>query len=194
VEAARGHRTPLLPWPVRPKRLRPADTGVLLSFLGIAGFCALLWWRFGEPFAFARVQTADGWARGLDAETFFKHDVFTRYFHGPLGIPDFIVGVNGFVTMLLLGLVPLVVRRLGWAYGLYTLAVILVPASSSREFIAMGRHALAAFPGFAVGAALLAGAGSGRARFHPALAAAWLVPSGAAAVVMCSLFARWYLL
>jgi hypothetical protein len=44
------------------------------------------------------------------------------------------------------------------------------------------------------GAALLAGAGSGRARFHPALAAAWLVPSGAAAVVMCSLFARWYLL
>jgi hypothetical protein len=190
---AARHRTPLLPWPVQLRRLSLRDAGVLVSVLGLAAFCGLLWWRFDEPLAFARVQNANGWARGLNAETFFKHDFFRHYLHGhALGIPDFIVGVNGFVTMLLLALVPLVIRRLGWAYGLYSLAVILVPASSSREFIAMGRHALAAFPCFAVGAALLAGAG--RARFRPALAAAWLIPSGAAAVAMCSLFARWYLL
>ena len=171
--------------------LRRRDAGVLLSVLGFAGFCTLLWVRFGEPFAFAKVQNANGWARGLTADVVFKYDFFHNYFHGhPLGTPDFIVGVNGLMTVLLLALVPLVVRRLGWAYGLYSLAVIFVPASSSREFIAMGRHALAAFPCFAVGAGLLAG----RSRPRPVLTAGWLTLSGAASLAMVSLFARWYLL
>jgi hypothetical protein len=50
----------------------------------------------------------------------------------------------------------------------------------------MGRHALAAFPCFAVAAGLLA--------HRRWLAPVWLVPSAAAAVMMSSLFGRWYLL
>jgi hypothetical protein len=84
--------------------------------------------------------------------------------------------------------VPSVIRRFGWGYGAYCLAVVGIPALSSREFLAMGRYLLPAFPCFAAAAGLLAPP----RRARPATA--WLVVSGLGMAVMTSYFARWYLL
>jgi hypothetical protein len=50
----------------------------------------------------------------------------------------------------LLLLVPLVVKRLGWGYGAYTFVVLLIPLIGSKDFMGLGRYALTAFPSFAV--------------------------------------------
>ena len=68
--------------------------------------------------------------------------------------------------------------------------VLVVPAATSPEFLATGRYALAAFPCFAAGAGLLCPPERPLAR----LTAAWLTMSAAAALVMVSAYARWYLL
>jgi len=59
------------------------------------------------------------------------------------------------VTGLVL-LVPLVVKRFGWAYGGYTLALLAFPLIGSKDFQGLGRYALGAFPAFAVLGELLA--------------------------------------
>jgi hypothetical protein len=188
--AAAGHRTPFVPWPVKLRAVRARDAGVLVSVLGLAAFCALLWWRFGDPFATFKVVNATGWGRNFDASTLFKRNFFRYFAGGWFGTAQFIVGVNGIATVAALGLLPFVVRRLGWGYGLYAMALLVVPAATSPEFLATGRYALAAFPCFAAGTGLLCPP----ERPRPRLTAAWLTMSGAAALVMVSAYARWYLL
>jgi hypothetical protein len=40
------------------------------------------------------------------------------------------------------------VKRLGWGYGLYSAAIVGLPALGSKDFMGMGRYLLAAFPLF----------------------------------------------
>jgi hypothetical protein len=59
------------------------------------------------------------------------------------------------VTLGALALVWPTARRLGWGYGVYTLAIVGLPALSSKDFMGMGRYLLAAFPLFLTLALLL---------------------------------------
>jgi hypothetical protein len=183
---AAGHRTPLLPRTLALSRLRGRDAGVLLSLAGLGGYLAFLWNRFGDPLAFTRVYSAVGWARTIDVETAFKSRFFWLLRHGGFfDAANMALTLQGFLTVLMLVLVPVVVRRLGWGYGLYALIVILMPVAGSAEFLGMGRYTLAAFPCYAVGGALLAR--------RPPLAAVWVTLSLVGLGVMSSCFARWYL-
>jgi len=197
--AAAGHRTPVIPQSIRLRRLDWRDTGVLLSVLGLAAFCTLLWHDFGDPFVFKKVYSAEGWARIWDARTILKVDFYDRLQNTPhFGFIHVYLSAQAFFTLTGLALVPLVARRLGWGYGAYSAVVLFVPAATSANFLGMGRYCLAAFPCFAVAAAALAGGPTPDPVKRPALrlrlAAVWLATSAVGLGFMMSLYARWWLL
>jgi hypothetical protein len=72
----------------------------------------------------------------------------------PLGDALRLLGHAG-VTVGALALVWPTARRLGWGYGIYTLAMVGMPAMGSKDFMGMGRYLLAAFPLFLTLALLL---------------------------------------
>jgi Mannosyltransferase (PIG-V) len=186
AEPIAARRTPLLPRRIVLRALDRRDAGVLVSVLGFAGFCALLGWRFGDPFAFRKVYSAEGWGKTWDAHTMLKVEFFRHFRVAPLDFSSIHLTAQAVITVIGLGLVPVVFRRLGWAYGVYTGLVLVIPALASREFLSMGRYALAAFPCFAVAGALL----DDRRRVW--LRSGWFAASTAGLVFMMSLYARWY--
>lgn len=190
-----GGRIGLLPRRLHLGRLRLADAGVLLSLGGLALFCALLWWRFREPFAFAKVGASSGWHRALDLPTLVKVNFFQRWSGYGLNIINFWITVQGVLSLVALALVPSIIRRLGWGYGAYVAVAVGLAAASSKDFVGTGRYVLVAFPVFAVAADLLAGspdvAGAGPRRWLPL---ATLVVSGGLLAWMASLYARYYFL
>jgi hypothetical protein len=123
----------------------------LLPVFAAAGFVLYvlyLWHTFGEPFAFVKVQSAPGWDQTPGWRTWVK----LRWFQGfssdmPLGDFFRLVG-HAAVTLGALALVWPTVKRLGWGYGLYSAAIVGLPALSSKDFMGMGRYLLAAFPLF----------------------------------------------
>jgi len=173
-------------WHLDRERLHPALAGVLLSGAGLAAWCAYLWSRFGDPVAFLTVQSAPGWAQGAGPHTWFKLGFFDLLFGGHLFALRLIP--QGLATIAFLALVPAVWKRFGWGYGLYTLAVVGIPALGTGDFQGMGRYLLAAFPVFAlVGAWLVERA--------PAWLRAAAVPASAACLVLgTALFASGFYL
>jgi len=137
------------------RRLRLTTLAPAASIAGMVGYCAFLWYRFGEPFAFVAVGGAPGWQRRIDARTIAKYGYFHIMSRHPVSVIAFTLTLSGLLTALAFGLVPRVARRLGAGYALYTLIAIGLPFASSPEFIGMGRYDLAAFPSFAAGAELL---------------------------------------
>lgn len=185
------------------RRLRPGDLGVLLAGAGLALWCLYLWHRFGDPFLFAKVQGAQGWDQKAGPETWFKAEWFRIVGDLPGNVGDWMDGVvfpgydagqralyaigtslQGLLLLGALALSPLVLRRLGWGYALYVLAVLGIPLLGSKDFQGTGRYVLAAFPVFAVvGAALVR---------RPALRVAWLGVSSVLLLVWTSFYARGY--
>jgi len=136
-------------------RLRAATLAPIASIAGLGGYCILLWYRFGQPFAFLAVGSAPGWDRRVDPRTIAKYGYFHIVARHPVSVITYTLTVSAVLTALALALIPLVARRLGLGYALYSLIVIALPLVSSPEFIGMGRYLIAAFPCLAVGAQLL---------------------------------------
>ncbi|WP_233595246.1 MULTISPECIES: mannosyltransferase family protein [Corallococcus] len=130
----------------------------LLPVFAAAGFVLYVlyqWKAFGEPFAFVKVQSAPGWDQKPGWRTWAK----LRWFQGfsrDMSLSDGLrlVG-HAAVTLGALALVWPCAKRLGWGYGVYTLAIVGLPAMSSKDFMGMGRYLLAAFPLFLTLALLL---------------------------------------
>lgn len=156
------------------------DAGVLLAAAGIGAFALYCWSRFGSPLAFVEAQK--GWDQDPGPATWFKVQFFddVRDFRSPLAWIVFVS--HPLLTAAALALVPLVVRRLGWAYGLFVLLSVGLAAVSTKNFFGMSRYVLAAFPCFAVAGEVLA------PRLRLRVAA--LATSGAGLVAATSFFAR----
>ena len=131
------------------------DAGVLLSGLGIAGFCFYQWRRFDDPFVFIKIQEA--WDQQGGLRTWLKYrffeDLGTLDDRNVLGSLSYLA--HPALTLGALALVPRVFRRFGYGYGVYALLAILVPALSTKNFFGMARYVMAAFPVFAVAGELL---------------------------------------
>jgi len=166
------------------KRLEPRDAGVLLSLAGLIGYCVMLAIRFGDPLAFESVAGAPGWQQAPGPRVWLKFAVFSRASHFPFGFSDYTIFAQALLTAVALALVPRVIRRLGWGYGAFTAAIIVLPALSTKDFAGMGRYLLAAFPCFALIGEHL------RARRREA--AVYLAGSGALLVLCTVLFSRSY--
>lgn len=185
------------------RRLRPVDAGVLLSLGGLLGWMGYLWHTFGDPLLFSRIQGA--WGQEGGPATWFKLDLIGRIRAIPCHFRGFIggdaptcAGEYGSDLLYSLGVVlqaglivgalvtvPWVIRRFGWSYGLYTLAVLAPAIIGSQDFHGAGRYLLAAFPVFAL-------LGAVATRLPRRLVVAALVGSALLAVTLTSLFARGY--
>lgn len=115
--------------------------------LGLVSYMLFLYRQFGDPLAFWTVQNA--WGRqSTGPVAVILHDL------SALRGSDFLRGTNVWWTtlfdlpvLLILTLsVPLIWRRLGESYALFTLLAVLIPAWSAS--MSMMRYALAAFPFF----------------------------------------------
>jgi hypothetical protein len=175
------------------RRVSWRDVVVLVSALGLVAFAALLWVRFDDPLAFTKVSSAPGWDKAFDLETFAKLHLFRLLRSYGLNIVTFWLVAQGLFAVLGFALVPSVVRRFGWGYGGYVLVSLGIAFASTRDFIGMGRYALAAFPAFAAAADLLVGWGD-RVRPLRWLPAATFAVSTGLLLWMASLFSRWYFL
>ena len=145
-----GTRIPWFPRRIDRSRLRARDLGVLLSGLGLVGYMAYLGDRFGEPLAFEKIAGAKGWDQTPGLHTWLKVGLASRILHPPYGTLDVALVAQGLISLALLLLVPVVIRRFGWGYGAYALVVLLLPVISTKDFGGMGRYGLGAFPCFAV--------------------------------------------
>src|SRR4051812_44979231 len=141
---------------IRRDRVRPLDAGVLLAAGGLIAWCVYLYVRTGDAFAFSTVQGAPGWDQPSGPHTWFKLGFFSRIIH--LSAPVFTARLiaQAALAVVFLALVPRVVRRLGWGYGVYCVAIIGIPLIGTGDFQGVGRYLLAAFPVFAVAGAWLA--------------------------------------
>ena len=135
--------------------LRPHDAWVLLAFAGFAGWMAFLWYRYGDPLLFSRVQEA--WGQGSGVHTWLKRD-FLASVAGIRGDRLFAYGLwaHAAVALAVVLSVPGVARRFGLRYGAYVAVVAGIPLVGSQDFHAMGRYVLVAFPTFALLGAFLA--------------------------------------
>lgn len=169
------------------RAVRLNDAGVLIAGLGFVAFVAYLWWRFDEPLAFSKVQTAEGWNRQVSLEMIVKVDFYRRWRDFGLTLVTGMLTFQGVLSMLAIALLPAVWKRLGWGYAVYTAAVIGIPLATSSDFLAMGRYLLPAFPTFVV-------AGEWLSRRTVGLRAGVLAVNAGLLVWLTTLFARWYLL
>jgi len=135
--------------------LRFGDFGVLVSAVGIGSDCLFLWFRFGDPVAFATVESAPGWQGSSGPRIWFKSAFFATLRHGSGAHIAKILAPALFCLVALL-LLPAVRRRFGWGYTCYAGLIVSISVIGSKDFLACGRYLLAAFPLFAVVGALLA--------------------------------------
>ncbi|MBL8955236.1 MAG: hypothetical protein JNK82_30960 [Myxococcaceae bacterium] len=136
--------------------LRPRDFLPALSGLGAAAYMLYLGATFGDPAAFAHVQSAPGWDQPFGLHTALKISFIDAFRSGRLE-PDEqlrLVGHAAIAGAAVLLLVP-TWRRLPRAYALYCGAAIGLPILASKDFIGFGRYAIAAFPLFLTLALLL---------------------------------------
>jgi hypothetical protein len=166
------------------RRARLCDAGVLLSVLGLSGWCAYLWFRFGDPLAFATVQ--DAWHQGAGPATWLKAQFFYDVIHFHSLRAWLLFMAHPVLTVAAACLIPRVFRRFGSGYGVYVMLLIGLSALSTKNFFGMARYLLAAFPCFAVVGELLA---DGVVRRRVALAT-----SAAGLVVLTAIFGTGYYL
>jgi hypothetical protein len=132
--------------------LRWSDARVLVAFGGLASYAGYLWWRFGDPLLFARVEAAPGWDQPSGPATWFKAAFFDQLAREPTGPASLGLLLQLGFLLVVLAFVPRVVRRVGWGYGVYVLAIAALPIIGSKDFQGTGRYLLPAFPVVAVAA------------------------------------------
>lgn len=167
-------------------KVRLSTLAPVASIAGMASYCAYLWVRFDEPFAFVRTGDAVGWNRDFSPRTMAKLDWFEVVLSGRIGVQLLTTTVSAVLTVTAIALLPRVLRRLGPGYFAYAAVVVVLPALTAPEFIGMGRYLLVAFPVYAVAAEAL--------RSRRWLATATVAVSVTLLVVMASHFVRGHLL
>jgi hypothetical protein len=153
-------RAALGAWPARlrdalrgaRRKLQPKDAGVLLSLTGIVAWCAYLYRRTGDAFAFATVQAA--WAQPSGLHTWLKVNFFRQLAEVPVFSLRLVAQVV--IAAIFVSLLPTVLRRFGIGYAMLSFVLIVIPLIGSGDFQGTGRYLMAAFPVFAAAATVLA--------------------------------------
>jgi hypothetical protein len=180
----RGALRPIRAGLVDSQRARWNDAAVLVSLLGLAGWCLYLWARFDDPLAFASAQEA--WSQGAGPDTWLKLQFFRDV--ADLRSPGawILFMAHPVLTVAAACLLPRVFRRFGAGYGVYTALLVGLSALSTKNFFGMARYLLAAFPLFALMGELLAE--------RPAVRRLALPASAAGLVVLTAVFGTGYYL
>jgi len=153
------------------RKLRRGDFGVLLSIGGLIAYMTYLGARFDAPLAFEEVQKAPGWDQGGGPRTWLKITWLQQIKNFPRWTIGWIqsgddatfqkvqyastVILQGLLILGFLVLAYLVWKRLGWGYGVYSFALLVIPLVGTKDFQGAGRYLMAAFPCFLVLAMVL---------------------------------------
>lgn len=116
------------------------DFAPALSAAGPLAFMAFLWGQFGDPFAFMTTQA--GWGQLSGPAAWLKYGALSANKPIDLLLPAF----HAALAVLVLALGWRLRKTLGWGYAVYVGLAMGIPLASSRDFIGLGRYALAAFP------------------------------------------------
>lgn len=138
-----------------PRGLTRADAPIFLSWLGVGGWCAFLWVKFGDPLLFVTIEASKGWDQGAGPSTWLKFRLLEELQHHPFAWSTMSHVAHGLVVIGALFLVPRVKHRFGWAYTVYVLGLIALPLLGTKDFFGGGRYLLGAFPCIVVAAELL---------------------------------------
>jgi hypothetical protein len=114
--------------------------------LGLVSFMAYTQVNFGNAFAYFAAQTS--WGRGLNAPFLnLYYSLRFLFLNDPFAVNfDILIPINAFCLFAGLGLSIAVWRRLGAAYGVYSLLQLIIPAATSLD--SMSRFLLVTFPVF----------------------------------------------
>jgi hypothetical protein len=132
----------------RGEKLGPRDAVLLFAGAGMAAYVGYQWWAFGEPLAFAKVQSAPGWDHVPGWSTWLKEWWFIAMTGNGKASIKLQFLMHGLAAMVPLALAWPMRRKLGLGYAVYVAGVIGIPAFAMKDFWGMGRYALAAFPCF----------------------------------------------
>lgn len=143
--------------------VRWRQVGVLVSGLGLIGWCIYLWQVFGNPLAWIDAQAA--WGQASGPATWFKLTYFETVLHG-YKLKALSLTAQLVLCVLAVALLPRVQRLFGWGYCAYAIVVLAIPLIGTKDFYGTGRYVMVAFPVMAVAAAVIA---DSRRR--------WLVPT-----------------
>jgi len=144
----------LLVWHLELRRraglpIRVRDFLPLASVAGLLAFMAFLWWRFGDPSGF--VTTQAGWQQLSGPAAIFKYGALSKMKPLDLTFPFF----HALLAFAVLASAWPMRKSLGWGYSVYVAVAIGLPLISSRDFIGLGRYAIAVFPFFLQAALML---------------------------------------
>ena len=138
-----------------PRGLTKADAPIFLSWLGVGGWCAFLWVKFGDPLLFVTIEASKGWDQGAGPSTWLKFRLIEELQHHPFEWSTIGHVAHGLVVLGALFLLPRVKRRFGWAYAVYAFGLIALPLLGTKDFFGAGRYLLGTFPCIVVAAELL---------------------------------------
>ncbi len=130
--------------------IRARDFLPLASVAGLLAFMTFLWWRFGDPIGFATTQA--GWNQLSGPAAIFKYGALSKMKPIDLTFPAF----HALLAFAALASAWPLRKSLGWGYSVYVAVAIGLPLISSRDFIGLGRYAIAVFPFFLQAALILA--------------------------------------
>lgn len=140
----------------RGERWSPWDFLPVFSALGFVSYILFLKESFGAPFAFVETQGSPGWDQTPGPHTWFKVTWFEMVFDpGQSWEVKGRLITHALLTLTGLALVIPTFKRLGWGYAAFTLAVVGMPALSTKDFMGMARYLISAFPLFLTLALLL---------------------------------------
>jgi hypothetical protein len=143
--------------------------------------------EFDDAFAFATVQKAPGWNQPAGLHTWLKIGFFGHLVHGSPGFSVRLLA-QALLTLAFLAGSLLVLRRFGWGYAVYALAIVALPMLGTGDFMGMGRYLLGAFPVFAAAGDWLA------APQRQALRRGVVIVSATSLIALASLYGRRYYL
>ncbi len=124
------------------EKIGPRDFLPLLSITGLVAYMAYLHLAFGDALAWLHTQA--GWGQKPGPASWFKIAFFREADAEKLALGLFHAALIG----LLLAALFRARRVLGLGYCVYAAVALAMPLVSSRDFIGLGRYALAAFPAF----------------------------------------------
>ena len=130
--------------------IRVRDFLPLGSAAGLIAFMTFLWWRFGDPIGFVTTQV--GWNQLSGPAAIFKYGALSKMKTIDLTFPFF----HALLAFAALASAWPMRKSLGWGYSVYVAVAIGLPLISSRDFIGLGRYAIAVFPFFLQAASFFA--------------------------------------
>lgn len=137
------------------ERIGVRDLLPALAGIGLAAYLLFLWHRFGDPLAFAHVQSAPGWDNLEGARSYLKIPLVEMIIHKPTDSGTYVRLLHGAIAIGAIACAIPIWRHLSKGYALYVATAIGLPLLSSKDFMGLGRYAIAAFPVFVMLALLL---------------------------------------